>query len=86
VRSYLTTSAFQAFEREIGSLRSSPPIVVAFVNYPGPVVYPIPPSVVLIGTRNWSVDPPTFRDIVTKAASLLLPRNGSPPRGEIEPG
>jgi hypothetical protein len=69
LRVYLTSPAFRAFEQEIEAPGKPwlPPVLIPIVNYPGPITYPIPPSVSLVAARHWSASPQEFEATVVGA-------------------
>ena len=73
VRDYLLSPRFRVFQEEVGSNPGErlPLTLVCFVNYPGPVIYPVSPATVIVGTRNWEADAAEFEALVREAVKLL---------------
>jgi hypothetical protein len=78
LRLYLTSPEFRAFEQKIEASGKPrvPPVLVPAINYPGPITYPIPPSVSLLAAKNWSASPQEFEATVVGALEELAQEQG----------
>jgi hypothetical protein len=73
LRAHLTSPEFRAFEQDIEAPGKpwTVPVLVPIVNYPGPLAYPVPPSVSLLAARHWSPSPQQFEATVVGALEAL---------------